>query len=119
LSISDLVTNNTHSSPRLKKMAPHAEEPKPDSGVDLISYDGTVYGDWRDDFHKNGTAIIKGAISPERAEYYKQKQIEWLQSFGRGFDPNDESTWTQEHLPVSFKGGMYFAYSSTHEKFVW
>ncbi|KAI4658820.1 uncharacterized protein J4E79_006579 [Alternaria viburni] len=100
-------------------MAPHAEEPKPDSGVDLISYDGTVYGDWRDDFHKNGTAIIKGAISPERAEYYKKKQIEWLQSFGRGFDPNDESTWTQEHLPVSFKGGMYFAYSSTHEKFVW
>jgi hypothetical protein len=113
------TTHSTHRSFPPNKMAPHAEEPKPDSGVDLISHDGTVYGDWRDEFHKNGTAIIKGAITPERAEYYKQKQIEWLQSFGRGFDPNDESTWTQEHLPVSFKGGMYFAYSSTHEKFVW
>ncbi|KAG9194362.1 hypothetical protein G6011_04397 [Alternaria panax] len=99
-------------------MAPRAEEPNPDSGVDLISYDGTVYGDGRDDFHKNGTVIMKGAISPERAECYKQKQIECLQSFGPGFDPNAESTWTQEHVPVSFKGGMYFAYSSTHEKFV-
>ncbi|KAK8159714.1 hypothetical protein IWX90DRAFT_390525 [Phyllosticta citrichinensis] len=86
---------------------------------DLFTHDGTVYGDWRDEFHKNGCAVIKNVISPERAAYYRQKQIEWLQSFGRGFDPNDESTWTQEHLPVNFKGSMYFAYSSTHEKFVW
>lgn len=100
-------------------MAPHAESPAPDSGVDLIQHDGSLYGDWRDDFHRNGCAIVKGVITPERAEYYKKKQIEWLQSFGLGFDPNDESTWTQDHLPVSFKGGMYFAYSSTHEKFVW
>jgi hypothetical protein len=100
-------------------MAPHAEEPKPDTGVDLLQHDGTVYGDWRDEFHRNGCVVIKGVITPERAEYYKRKQIEWLQSFNRGFDPNDESTWTQEHLPVSFKGGMYFSYASAHEKFVW
>lgn len=100
-------------------MAPHAEEPKPDSGVDLIQHDGKKYGDWRDDFHRDGCAVVKNVITPERAEYYKKKQIEWLQSFGLGFDPNDESTWTADHLPVSFKGGMYFAYSSTHEKFVW
>jgi len=62
---------------------------------------------------------VKGVITPERAEYYKAKQIEWLQSFGLGFDPNDESTWTSEHLPVAFKGGMYFSYASSHEKFVW
>lgn len=100
-------------------MAPHAEEPQPDTGIDLIQHDGAVYGDWRDDFHRNGCAIVKAVVTPERAAYYKQKQIEWLQSFGLGFDPNDESTWTQDHLPVSFKGGMYFAYASTHEKFVW
>jgi hypothetical protein len=100
-------------------MAPHAEEPKADSGVDLIQHDGKFYGDWRDDFHRYGCAVVKNVITPERAEYYKKKQIEWLQSFGLGFDPNDESTWTADHLPVSFKGGMYFAYASTHEKFVW
>lgn len=100
-------------------MAPHVDEPIPDTGVDLIQHDGTNYGDWRDQFHKEGCAIVKGVITPERAEYYKRKQIEWLQSFNLGFDPNDESTWTADHLPVSFKGGMYFSYASTHEKFVW
>ncbi|KAJ4330444.1 hypothetical protein N0V87_009991 [Didymella glomerata] len=101
-------------------MAPHAEDPKPDTGVDLIQHDQTkTYGDWRDDFHRDGCAIIKGVVSPERAEYYKAKQIEWLQNFGLGFDPNDKSTWTKDHLPVSFKGGMYFGYGSNHEKFAW
>ncbi|GIZ45512.1 hypothetical protein CKM354_000867500 [Cercospora kikuchii] len=100
-------------------MAPHAVDPIPDSGVDLIQHDGTNYGDWRDEFHKDGFAIVKNVITQERAAYYRQKQIDWLQSFGLGFDPNDESTWTQNHLPVSFKGGMYFSYASAHEKFVW
>ncbi|KAB8210431.1 Clavaminate synthase-like protein [Aspergillus parasiticus] len=86
---------------------------------DLLTFDGRTYGDWRDDFHKHGFAIVKGAVSPERAEYYRQKQIAWLQSFGLGFDPNDRSTWTKDHLPYSFKGGMYSAYAATHEKFVW
>lgn len=101
-------------------MAPHAEEPRPDTGVDLIQHNQTKsYGDWRDDFHRDGCCVIKGVVSPERAEYYKAKQIEWLQNFGLGFDPNDKSTWTKDHLPVSFKGGMYFGYGSNHEKFVW
>lgn len=86
---------------------------------DLLVRREKTYGDWRDDFFDKGYAIIKNAITPERAEYYRQKQVEWLQSFNRGFNPNDENTWTQEHLPVSFKGGMYFAYCSTHEKWVW
>lgn len=78
-----------------------------------------VYGDFRDDLFSKGYAIIKNVIPPERSAYYRQKQIEWLQSFNRGFDPDDKSTWTQDHLPVSFKGGMYMAYSSSHEKFRW
>ncbi|KAI6811471.1 hypothetical protein KC332_g11725 [Hortaea werneckii] len=100
---------------------PHATDfPQPDSGVDLLTHNSkTAFGDWRDEFFKTGVAVVKNVISPERAEYYKSKQIEWLQSFGLGFDPSDESTWSQDHLPVSFKGGMYFAYASTHEKFVW
>ncbi|KAL1628415.1 hypothetical protein SLS54_001988 [Diplodia seriata] len=76
------------------------------SSKNLLEHDGTTYGDWRDDFHRDGVAIIKNVITPGKAEYYRQKQIEWLQSFGLGFDPNDKSTWTQDHLPVSFKGGI-------------
>ncbi|KAK0385731.1 hypothetical protein NLU13_6908 [Sarocladium strictum] len=86
----------------------------------LIEFDeNTVYGDWRDEFHKYGCVVIKGVISPERAKYYADKQIQWLKNFELGFDENNPETWTAEHLPVSFKGGMYFAYASTHEKMAW
>jgi hypothetical protein len=102
----------TAASARPVAVAPHTEEPKPDSSVDLIQHDGTLnqrtkqYGDWHDEFHKTGVAVVKGVVTPERAAYYRQKQVEWLQSFGLGFDPNGESTWTQEHLPVAFKSGL-------------
>ncbi|KAI5362364.1 putative phytanoyl-CoA dioxygenase [Septoria linicola] len=85
-------------------MVTHTTDPVPDSGVDLIQHDGKSFGDWRDDFHRDGFAIVENVITPERAAYYREKQIEWLQSFNLGFDCNDESTWTQDHLHVSFKG---------------
>jgi hypothetical protein len=71
----------------------------------LMTITGETYGDWRDEFHRNGCVLIKNVISPEKAKYYADKQIEWLHKFDLGFDENDESTWTAEHLPVSFKGG--------------
>ncbi|XRM36665.1 hypothetical protein ABZX51_000158 [Aspergillus tubingensis] len=86
---------------------------------DLIDFSDRHYGDWRDEFHKNGCVVIKNVISPERAKYYCDKQIEWLKSFDLGFDENDESTWTTEHLPISFKGGMYYGYAAPHEKIAW
>ncbi|KAJ5370513.1 uncharacterized protein N7496_006605 [Penicillium cataractarum] len=86
---------------------------------DLLVHDGKPHGNWRDDFFKNGYAIIKGVISKDRAEYYRQQQFKWLKSFGLGFDENDEATWDNDHLPVAFKGGMYLAYSAAHEKFMW
>lgn len=72
---------------------------------DLVTFTPRTYGDWRDEFHKNGCVLIKNVISPERAKYYRDKQIQWLKNFELGFDENDERTWTAEHLPVSFKGG--------------
>ncbi|GLA65110.1 hypothetical protein AtubIFM54640_006850 [Aspergillus tubingensis] len=86
---------------------------------DLVDFSDRHYGDWRDEFHKNGCVVIKNVISPERAKYYCDKQIEWLKSFDLGFDENDESTWTTEHLPISFKGGMYYGYAAPHEKIAW
>lgn len=61
--------------------------------------------DWKEVFQQTGCAIIKGVISPERAAYYQEKQIDWLKKFGLGFDEKDESTWTTDHLPCNFKGG--------------
>lgn len=61
--------------------------------------------DWLEEFHKYGCVLIKNVITPERASYYRDKQIQWLKNFDLGFDENDESTWTADHLPVSFKGG--------------
>lgn len=77
------------------------------------------YGDWRDDFFKNGYYIFKGAISKEKAtEYYYKKTLDWLQSFDNGFDLNNKETWTKEHLPQSFKN-MYINYCAAQEKFMW
>lgn len=102
---------------------------------DLVTFKAQTYGDWRDEFHRNGCVLIKGVISEERAHYYVQKQLQWLKSFDLGFDENDEATWTTDHLPVSFKGGfvssgsdillmlssrsMYFGYAACHENMAW
>jgi hypothetical protein len=87
---------------------------------DLITFDkNQVYGDWRDEFHKNGCVLIKNVITPERAQYYCDKQIQWLKNFELGFDDKDPNTWTAEHLPISFKGGMYYAYCAPHERMAW
>ncbi|KAH8895334.1 Clavaminate synthase-like protein [Thozetella sp. PMI_491] len=87
---------------------------------DLVEFDENhVYGDWRDEFHKYGCVLIKNVLSKERAQYYVDKQIQWLKSFDLGFDENDRSTWNADHLPISFKGGMYFNYGATHERFAW
>jgi hypothetical protein len=72
---------------------------------DLVTFTPRTYGDWRDEFHKNGCVLIKNVISPEHAQYYRDKQIQWLKNFELGFDKNDERTWTADHLPISFKGG--------------
>ncbi|KAL2793783.1 Clavaminate synthase-like protein [Aspergillus keveii] len=86
---------------------------------DIVHFTPRTYGDWRDEFHKYGCVVVKGVITPERAEYYRTKQIEWLKKFELGFDENDKSTWTAENLPCNYKGGMYFLYGATHENFVW
>ena len=73
--------------------------------MDLMGFSGEVFGHWRDEFHKKGCVVIKNVISKEKAASYCQQQIDWLKSFNLGFDEKDPSTWTAEHLPVSFKGG--------------
>ena len=77
------------------------------------------YGDWRDTFFKKGFYVIKNAVPKEKAiNYYQKKALEWLQSFDNGFDLNDKSTWTKEHLPQNVRN-IYSHYCAAHEKFMW
>lgn len=70
-------------------------------------------------YSKMDTSWSKNAISPERCEYYIDKMFQWLESFPLGFDRNNRSTWTEQHLPTHIKGGMYHGYRIQHEKFMW
>ena len=86
----------------------------------LVDFDTSrEYGDWRDEFHRTGCVLIKNVLSKERAQYYVDQQLQWLKKFELGFDENDRSTWNGDHLPVSFKGGIYFDYAAPHERFAW
>ena len=73
--------------------------------LNLLTHDGTVYGDWRDDFYEKGYAVVKGAVPLDNAEHYQSKMMDWLKSFNLGFDPKDKSTWKTKNRPQSFKGG--------------
>jgi hypothetical protein len=90
--------------------------------TDILSSQASTkvpFGDWRDDFFKNGYHVVKGAIPRDRAEAYRQKALNWFDKFDFGFDVNDKSTWVQEHLPMMMKGGVILNYCAAHEKWVW
>ncbi|KAF3012256.1 hypothetical protein E8E14_011410 [Neopestalotiopsis sp. 37M] len=77
------------------------------------------FGDWRDDLVRDGYAVIKGAISRERADGYANEMFSWLEDFNLGFDRNDLSTAREKHLPIINEKGMCWWYSLAHEDFVW
>lgn len=77
------------------------------------------YGDWRDDFFKQGYYVFKNAVSADKAtNYYYEKALSWLESFDNDFDLKNPETWTKDNLPQSFKN-MYLGYYAAHEKFMW
>ncbi len=78
-----------------------------------------IYGDFRDQLFQDGYAVVKGALSQEKAASYVEEMYNWLERFPLGFDRNDRESWTDEHLPAHMKGGMYHGYAVSHEKFVW
>lgn len=63
--------------------------------------------------------MVKGAIPAERARYYQQKAIEWLQSFDPSLDVTDPSTWKLDRLPVQTDRNTYEHYGVVHERFMW
>lgn len=97
------------------------------------------FGDWRDDFARDGYAVIKGAIPADRAEQYRQRGFDWIEKWGLGFKRDDPSTWKKDMIPVVRKGGKsaiglclgdrdsrrradgpgMFHHSVGHEAFLW
>ena len=41
----------------------------------------------------NGFAVVPKVLKEDQAARYVQRANEWLQAFGKGFDPKDRSTW--------------------------
>ncbi|GAA5933367.1 hypothetical protein JCM3775_000668 [Rhodotorula graminis] len=62
--------------------------------------------------------VVVPAIPEHRALAYADRAYDWLEAFQLGFDRRDEATWTNAHLPVHVKGGM-FASRVYHEDFLW
>lgn len=60
-------------------------------------------GDWRDQLYQDGYYVLKGVLSPEKAQSYVDRQFQWLESFPYGFKADDSSTWGKEHLPDHIK----------------
>ncbi|KAJ5107230.1 Phytanoyl-CoA dioxygenase [Penicillium angulare] len=77
------------------------------------------YGDFRDELQSEGFVVIKDAITPEKAKYYQQKALDWLQDLSPNIDYDNPSTWTKENLPIAGGANNYTAYSVAHEKFMW
>ncbi|KAF2092033.1 phytanoyl-CoA dioxygenase [Saccharata proteae CBS 121410] len=89
------------------------------SGAPVVLNTTATYGDWRDDFARDGYAVIKGAIPIERAKGYQQRAFNWLKSFDTPLDLSDPSTWTEANLPVQSKINTFSAYCVSHESFMW
>ena len=77
------------------------------------------YGDFRDQLHSQGYAVVKGAIPHERAVQYQQRAFDWVTSFGTPLDMKNPATWKAENLPVQSKLNTFDNYGVIHEKFMW
>jgi len=71
------------------------------------------------DLSTKGWCVVPSVIPAERAAQYCDRAFKWLEDFGLGFKRDDSTTWTEDHLPVSNKGGLYNAYGVGHEDWVW
>ena len=63
--------------------------------------------------------MIKNVIDSDKAQYYQQKALDWLQSFKTPLDFQDRTTWTTDNLPIQSKVNTFKHYSVVHEKFMW
>ncbi|GAA6042635.1 hypothetical protein JCM8097_008256 [Rhodosporidiobolus ruineniae] len=69
--------------------------------LDLSSSDETD-PDWLVHFKKHGYAVVPDVITKEKAKGYISDWHSWLERYPLGYDRDDRSTWTADHLPSNF-----------------
>ena len=74
---------------------------------------------WLSDLERDGFCIVPNAIAPDACVEFCNSAYAWLESFPYGFKRDDLSTWDSDHLPDSFKGGLYTKYAVNHEAWMW
>ncbi|OCF32459.1 hypothetical protein I316_05885 [Kwoniella heveanensis BCC8398] len=117
---STTTTSTTTETPKVLRLRPKVDDAMPLPPFEYAHiFDEANYGDWRDELATKGWTVVKGAVPRERALSYRERMFEWLESFPLGFKRDDPSTWTNEHLPVHAKGGMFWSYGLSHESFCW
>lgn len=77
------------------------------------------FDDWRKDLLENGFALVKGAMSPQKAKQYQQRAFQWATSFGTELDFSKPNTWTKENIPAQEKLNIFMGNAILHEKFMW
>lgn len=77
------------------------------------------YDDWRDEFTKDGYAVIKGVLPKEKAKEYQTKAFDWATSFGTDLDMNNPKTWVTANIPPISDINVFFSNAVAHEKFMW
>ncbi|CUM66658.1 uncharacterized protein PRCAT00004334001 [Priceomyces carsonii] len=78
-----------------------------------------TYNDWRQDFLKDGYAILKGAISPEKSKEYQNRAFNWVTSFGTELDISKAETWKEENIPAQTDFNVFCSNAIAHEEFMW
>ena len=76
-------------------MPHYEEEPKIDTSI--------ATGDWRESLFRDGFVVVKGVLSSEKAQHYRERMFQWLETFPYGFKADDAETWGKEHLPEHMK----------------
>ncbi|GAA5854282.1 hypothetical protein JCM9279_005107 [Rhodotorula babjevae] len=88
--------------------------------LDCLDFSGaTAYNDFRDDLVRDGYAVVKGVMSPERAQHYVGEFHQWLEDFKLGYKRDDPSTIREDCLPIIHQKGLIQAYGAPHESFTW
>ena len=74
---------------------------------------------WIDQLDRDGYYVVPNVIPLAACEEFRAEAWTWLESFPYGFKRDDKSTWTAEHMPYGFTGGLFNRYAVNHEAFVW